>query len=428
MDERVHTEPPDIALVLGLDGDGRASRHGRRIALALGALVAITLSALVARSLLLASRHTGYATEPARRGDLLVTATATGTLLPIDQVDIGTELSGTIRSVEVGFNDHVQVGQVLARLDTTRLEAQVLQSKASLESAQASVAQSSANLSEVESQLARLQHVHQISGGKIPSAQELVAGQAAVARARGAVASSQAAVAQAKATLDVQETDLSKATIRSPIDGIVLTASVRPGQTVAASLQAPLLFTLAKDLKRLELDLSVDEADIGRVKEGQAASFTVDAWPGRTFSGKVTQVRFDARTLGGVVTYGTILSVDNPDLALRPGMTATASIEVARVEHALLVPNAALRFIPPSPERHRSRPLAGLLPSKDQFDVGSGGPTGESGASRVWTVHGGVLAAVPVEIGASDGRWTELLGGAVDEGTPLAVDASAARG
>ena len=428
MDERAHSEPPDISLVLGLEEDGRASRQGRRIALALAALAAIALGALAAHSLRLGSGHAGYATETVRRGDLLVTATATGTLLPIDQVDIGTELSGTIRSVEVGFNDHVQVGQVLARLDTTRLEAQVLQSKASLESAQASVAQASASLTEAESQLARLQHVHEISGGKIPSAQELVSGQAGVARARAALASSQAAVSQAKATLDVQETDLSKATIHSPIDGIVLTASVRAGQTVAASLQAPLLFTLAKDLKRLELDLSVDEADIGRVEEGQTATFTVDAWPGRTFSAKVTQVRFDARTLGGVVTYGTILTVDNPDLALRPGMTATASIEVAHIEHALLVPNAALRFVPPSEQRRHSRPLAGLIPSKDQFDVGSGGPTVESGGSRVWTVRGGALAAVPVQIGSSDGRWTELLGGALDEGTPLAVDASAASG
>ena len=425
MTEQAPSEPPDIAMVLGLEKTAQPQPRWR-IAVVAGVAVVLLL-ALVARPLLTRS-HTGYGTQQVRRGDLLVTATATGTLRPIDQVDIGTELSGTIRTVDVGFNDAVHAGQLLARLDTTRLEAQVLQSKASLDSAQANVAQAKANLSETQSQLGRLRQVHEISGGKIPSAQELMGGQSAVARAEAALASAQAAVAQAKATLDVQQTDLSKATIRSPIDGIVLTASIRPGQTVAASLQAPLLFTLAKDLRRLELDLSVVEADFGRVKEGQTASFTVDAWPGRTFAGKVTQVRFDARTLGGVVTYETILEVDNPDLALRPGMTATASIEVARVEHALLVPNAALRFVPPSQdERHKKGPLAGLIPNKDDFDVGSGGPTVESGASRVWTVHGGSLTAVPVEIGATDGRWTQLLGGSLEEGTELAVDASAAR-
>jgi HlyD family secretion protein len=426
MHERAQSEPTDLALVLDLDEARPASPWSRRLAGALAGVATLAVIALVAHTLL-GKPHAGYAIQQARRGDLAVTATATGTLHPIDQVDIGTELSGTIRNVEVGFNDQVHVGQVLARLDTTRLEAQVLQSRAALDSAQASVEQARANLSEQESQLGRLQHVHEISGGKIPSAQELVAGQAAAARARAAEASAQAAVAQAKATLDVQQTDLSKAIIRSPIDGIVLTASVRPGQTVAASLQAPILFTLAKDLKRLELDLSVDEADIGRVKEGQSATFTVDAWPGRTFSGEVTQVRYGARTLGGVVTYETVLAVDNPDLSLRPGMTATAAIEVARVQHALLVPNAALRFIPPNPEdRRRSRPLAGLIPTKGEFDVGSGGHSTEGGGSRVWVVERGALAAVPVEVGASDGRWTEIVGGSIEEGAQLAVDASAA--
>ena len=428
MHERASSEPSDIALVLGLDEAGHPPGPRRRLILAVAALAVLVALGLVVRPWL-SGRSVGYATQPARRGDLAVTATATGTLRPIDQVDIGTELSGTIREVAVDFNDLVHEGQVLARLDTTRLEAQVLQSKAALESAQSSVEQAHANLSEVESQLARLQHVHEISSGKIPSAQELVAGQAAVARARAAVASSQAAVAQAKATLEVQQTDLSKATIRSPIDGVVLTTTVHPGQTVAASLQAPLLFTLAKDLKRLELDLSVDEADIGRVKEGQTATFTVDAWPRRTFTGKVTQVRYAARVLGGVVTYETILAVENPDLALRPGMTATAAIEVAHVENALLVPNAALRFTPPNREsRRRTSPLAGLIPSKDQFDIGSGGPLADHGQSRVWASRGRSLVAVPLEIGATDGHWTQVVGGALEEGTPLAVDVSAASG
>src|SRR5258705_9174074 len=215
------------------------------------------------------ARDADFATERARTGDLTLTVTATGTLVPLDQVDIGSELSGTLRSVDVGYNDPVRAGQVLAHLDDSRLAEQVLQSRAALDTADATVEVARANAAEAESQLARLQHVREISGGKVPSEQEFASGQAAVMRARGAFRSAEAQVSQARATLDVQQTELAKAVIRSPIDGIVLTAAARPGQTVAASLQAPGLFTLAQDLKHLELDLAVDQADIGQGHEGQ---------------------------------------------------------------------------------------------------------------------------------------------------------------
>jgi HlyD family secretion protein len=427
MRERTPSDPPESVLGLDLAAAEHFGRAYRPLLLALATATALGALGMLVRPLLRTS-GARYATQPARRGDLVVTVTATGTLQPIDQVDVGSELSGTVRSVEVGYNDTVHAGQVIARLDTTRLEAQVLQSKASLESAQASVEQARANLAEAESQLARLEHVHQLSGGKIPSEQELVAGKATRTRAVAALASAEAAVAQAKATLEVQQTDLSRAVIRSPIDGIVLTASVRPGQTVAASLQAPLLFTLARDLRRLELDLSVDEADVGQVKAGQKATFTVDAWPGRAFSGSVEQVRYAAHTLGGVVTYETILVVDNPDLALRPGMTATAAIEVRRDGDVLLVPNAALRFAPAdfAPRRPDKR-LGGLLPpSGDQFELDSG--QGGSGSPRVWVGKGSALHAVPVEPVATDGSWTEIASGAIEPGTKLVVAARRARG
>jgi HlyD family secretion protein len=423
MDARARIDLSEVAATLGLGDTGRPPRIRRKLAL-VAVAVAIAAIALGARSLAVAPRDR-FATEAVRRGDFTVTATATGTLQPIDQVDIGSELSGTIRSVEVGYNDAVQAGQVLARLDTTRLEAQVLQSKATLAAAQASVDQARANRGEAESQLSRLEHVKKLSGGKVPSDQELVSARSALTRSGAALESAQAAVQQAEATLAVEQSDLSKATIRSPIDGIVLMAAARPGQTVAASLQAPLLFTLANDLARLQLDLGVDEADVGQVKEGQTATFTVDAWPGRTFSARVSQVRYAARALGGVVSYETILAVENPDLALRPGMTATATIEVRHDPQALLVPNAALRFDPADARPGRGPALGGLIPNAGQFEVGSG--DGEA-APHVWVARGGKLARVPVEIGATDGSWTELVGGSLEPGTKLAVGASARRG
>ena len=371
------------------------------------------------------ARDAPFATEPARTGDLAVIVTATGTLVPIDQVDIGSELSGTLRSVDVGYNDRVRAGQVLAHLDDSRLAAQVLQSRAALDTANAAVEVARANASEVESQLARLQHVREISGGKVPSEQEFAGGQAAVMRARGALRSAEAQVTQAQATLDVQQTELAKTVIRSPIDGIVLTAAARPGQTVAASLQAPVLFTLAQDLTRLELDLAVDEADIGRVHEGQPAQFTVDTWPGQTFPAHVEQVRYAGRSVAGVVTYQVILSVDNPDLLLRPGMTVTAEIEVQRDEHVLLVPNAALRFEPEEPGAPRGSGFAALVKGKHSFDVTRAGDA--SGSPRVWTLRHGHLRALAIETGPSDGSWTEIAPGPVAPGTPLVVAAGAPR-
>jgi HlyD family secretion protein len=401
--------------------DDRRSPVDRSLWLALLACGGVLLIAFAVH--LTELRRVHFATEPARVGDLVVNVTATGTLVPIDQVDIGSELSGTLRSVEVGYNDRVHAGQVLARLDDTRLAAQVLQSKAALDAAKAAVEEARASLAEAESQLGRLQHVREISGGKIPSQQELAAGQATVARARGAVGSAEAQVAQAQATLDVQQTDLSKAAIRSPIDGVVLSATARPGQTVAASLQAPLLFTLAQDLEQLELELSVDEADVGQVREGQTAQFSVDAWPGRTFPGRVRQVRYAAHTVAGVVTYEAILAVDNPDLLLRPGMTATAEIEVKRDDQVLLVPNAALRFEPEGREPAHAGGISALVAGKHSFDV-SRGP---DAAPRVWALRRGLLEPHDIEAGPSDGTWTEIAAGPVEPGTPLVVAAESRR-
>ena len=412
------SHPSAAAIALGLDSAPR--RLGKRSLFAL--LAAAAAAAALITHALLAPPPIAFATERVRRGDLLVSVTATGTLQPRDAVEIGSELSGTIRSVEVGYNDVVRAGQVLARLDTARLAAQLLQSRAALDAARASAEQARASGIEAESQLARLESVRKLSGGRIPSQQELAAARASVARARATEQGARAAVEQAEATLAVQQTDLGKAEIRSPIDGVVLSAAARPGQTVAASLQAPVLFTLARDLGRLELDMAVDEADVGQVREGQTAHFTVDAWPSRRFEGRVTQVRFAARTAGGVVNYEAILSVDNPDLALRPGMTATAQIDVRHDADVLLVPNAALRFEPPARAvARREGPFAAWIGHGKAHELTAPGDAQQHGA-HVWVRRDGRITAVPVETVASDGTWTEIAGGAIEPGTRVAID------
>ena len=415
-----------LARQLGLGVEGAAGARRRRIAL--GAAAAL----LVAIVFAFAHRGSGgsgyrYVTEPARRGERVATGTATGTLQPTNQVDVGSELSGTIRSVEVDFNDTVKVDQVLARLDTTRLDAQVLQSEAAVTAAKARVEQARATRVEADAQLARLERAQEMSGGKVPSRQELDTGRAVRARAIADLASAEAAVAQAKATLDAQRTDLGKAAIRSPINGVVLLRAAEPGQTVAASLQAPVLFTLAEDLTRMELDVAVDEADVGKVQEGQEASFSVDAWPDRVFHARVSQVRFGATALEGVVTYETVLLVDNSERLLRPGMTATAEITVQKVADALLVPNGALRFTPPRrAEDSSGEILRALTGARPRFN---NRPRTDDGAAkreqRVYRLRGKHLEAVTVEIGASDGTWTEIRGDALEPGAELVVDAIA---
>lgn len=373
-----------------------------------------------------------YTTQEVTTGDLTVTVTATGNLEPRNQVEIGSELSGTVAKVNVDVNDEVKAGQVLAALDTTRLKAQVLQAESSLQSAQARVLQADASAKEARANLARLEKVRELSGNKLPSQQDLDVAEAAVARADGEVAASKAAVAQSRASLDTIRTDLSKTEIRSPINGVILVRSVEPGQTVAASLQAPVLFIMAEDLKKMELHVSVDEADVGSVELGQQASFTVDAYPSRRFSAHLTQVHFassntkastsssssssqSSATSTGVVTYETVLEVDNPELLLRPGMTATAEIVTTNIEDALLVPNAALRFAPEAaagPAAARSRgPLSAIMPQMRMR--GPRGGQQQQGAARrmgrAYVLEDGKPALVMFRAGATDGRMTQVL-------------------
>jgi len=398
-------------------------------------IAAVVLLALIALFLILKntgkSKDVQYKTQEATQGNLTVIVTATGTLQPTNKVDVGSELSGIVKTVEVDYNDHVKVGQVLVRLDTTRLEAQVTQAKASLASAKSKVLQAQATVKETRQKMSQLENLKRLSNNRLPAQADLDAAEAAHERARADEASAHAAVAQAQAALDAYMIDLSKAVIRSPINGIVLTRSIETGQTVAATLQAPTLFTLAEDLTKMDLHVNVDEADIGKVAEGQAATFTVSAYADRTFQARITQARFGSTTTSGVVTYETVLKVNNADLSLRPGMTATADITVKELKNVVLIPNAALRFTPPvqtsvSQDKKSSGGLVGsLLPRPPRI-----GPrtrpqtTKQKKQQQVWILKDGQPVAVPITIGATNGSVTEVVAGDVKPGMILIIDSA----
>lgn len=360
-----------------------------------------------------------FKTKPVTRGSMTVTVTATGSLQPTNQVDVGSEQSGIVETVEVTYNDQVKVGQVLARLEPSILEAQVMQYKANLESAKAQLLQNKATVTETRSKMKRLREVWELSGKKVPSQDELDAAEAALQRALAGEASAKANVSQAQATLEARETDLSKLIIYSPVNGIVLDRNVEPGQTVQASFQAVTLFTLAEDLTRMELHVAVDEADVGRVKAGQAATFTVDAYPDRTFEADVIQVRYGAKTEQGVVTYETVLSADNSELLLRPGMTATADIVVNEIEDTLLMPNAALRFSPTEDEvkRFSEKPQTESGEFKEETPE-----TATREQQKVWIIQGGKMVQIPIIIGETDSINTEVKSGDLKPGDLLIIN------
>jgi HlyD family secretion protein len=351
-----------------------------------------------------------YATEAVRRGDLVVNVTASGTLQPTNKANVGSELSGTVARVNVDVNDRVRKGQVLAELDTSRLQDQVLRSRANLEVARAAQQQAQATAREAAGNLQRLQEVARLSGGKVPSQSELASAEATLARAKSAVASGEAGVADARAALSADETNLRKASIRSPMDGVVLARAVDPGNAVAASLQAVTLFTVAEDLTRMNLEVNVDEADVGLVRDGQQATFTVSAYPARSYPARVWRVSYGSTTKDNVVTYVAELEVDNRDLTLRPGMSATTSILATERKDVLLVPNAALRFAPDAggARAAASGLVSRLLPRAPRSGPPRQATTTTTAARRVWVLEDGNAAEVPVLPGVSDGRITEV--------------------
>ena len=364
-----------------------------------------------------------YVSEEATTGNLVVTISASGTLQPTRSVDVGSELSGTLDAVLVNENDTVKQGQVVARLDTSKLQDTAAKSRAAVAAAQANVAQMEATVAESRANLNRLRHVAELSGGKVPSKTELESAEASLQRAVANVDSAKSAVVQAKATLKSDETNIAKAVIRAPINGVVLTRKVEPGQTVVANMTTPVLFTMAEDLTKMELQVKVDEADVGHVEVGQPASFTVSAWSGRSFPATLQRVGIGSTTTDNVVTYKTVLGVANDDLALRPGMTATARIVTANRENVLMVPNAALRFSPPSTAEAGPQGsfITRLMPrppqqKKPQVKKASGAEP------QVWVLDAGQPRPVPVKIGASNGRQTEITGGELKSGMAVITD------
>ena len=408
----------DLQSRIGLTARSRRRRHVWRWFTVLLVGIAVVVGVMRLR----ASRPepgAQYQMDTVERGTLTVTITATGELKSLTQVNIGTEISGIVESVNVDFNSPVRVGQILAQVNTDKIEAQAAQARAALLSAEAKRLQSQATFKEAQAELAKLEHVRELSGGRVPSRHEIDSQEATVKRAEAEEAVSAAQVTQSRASLAAIETDIKKAVIRSPIDGIVLDRQIDPGQTVAASFQTPTLFTLAEDLTRMKLIIDVDEADIGTVRVGQRAIFRVDAYPDRMFESKVKEVRSTPKTSNGVVTYQTVLSVDNSERLLQPGMTATAEITVTQVSDATLVPNAALRFTPPAAMQTSGGGFRFLPrpPGSQRRDRSA-----ENGAKRVWTLNGEQLTPIEVALGASDGTVTELRGGQLTPGTQVIVD------
>jgi HlyD family secretion protein len=423
-EEALHT-------TLGLDG--RSARRRTLLRWSAGVVVvAVAIGAYLRFGATQGDSGPRYTTEAAQRGNLVVNVSATGNLQPTNKVDVGSELSGTIEAVLVDDNDRVKKGQVLARLDTARLRDQVAKSRAALTSAEAKILQAKATLGQARSNLDRLREVARLSDGKVPSKAELDTAEANLARALADEAVAKAAVAETRAVVSSDETNLAKGAIRSPIDGVVLNRRVEPGQTVAASFQAPILFTIAETLSQMELQVDVDEADVGQVRPEQEATFTVDAYSGRKYPARIQRVGFGSQVKEGVVSYLTVLSVDNTDLTLRPGMTATAEIVTARRENVLLVPNAALRFMPPNADgpnkAKKDTSLVGSLvprPPPGPPRKAASPKAEASGTQRLWVLRDGAPAPLKVTTGATNGRYTEVLGGELEPGMQVISEVSA---
>lgn len=381
---------------------------------------------------------TQYSTEEAARGNLTVTVSATGKLAPTNQVQVGSELSGLVETVTVDVNDRVIKGQPLAVLDTSRLDDSISQSQAALDANLAQVAQAKATVAESRAQLQRLEEVSRLSGGRVPAKVEMEQARAAAARAVAAQKVAEANVISARAALSSNQTQRFKAVIRSPVNGVVLARQIDAGQTVAASFNTPTLFVIAEDLSAMELQVAIDEADVGSVKDGQLASFTVDAFPGKTFpatitrvdlgsnlSGQATTSTSTATTQSQVVSYAATLSVSNADQQLRPGMTATAEIITKARPNVLLVPNAALRFRPGAGGAGASSGqggIAGALVPRGRRG-GAGGAAEKSatmsrGAQQTVYILGedGQPQPVQVTTGDTNGTVTEVTGGDLKPG------------
>lgn len=366
-----------------------------------------------------------YATTALEKQDIQVSVSATGNLQSTNEVEVSSEQSGLITRVFVDNNDRVTRGQRLAQLDTSLLSSSLTQSKAALAANEAEVLQYKAALAKANADLARQLEVYKLSNGQVPSATEIDAVRAEQQAAAATLKAGYAQVEQARAAVALAQTDLAKATIYSPVTGVVLSRSIETGQTVAASLSAPVLFTIAEDLSQMELEVSVDEADVGQVEDGQKASFTVDAYPGQKFSAVIKRVDVganasdddDTTSTSDVVSYTAVLSVANPDLILRPGMTATAQIITQNLQNVLAVPNAALRFEPTSNSAEGDSAVSSLLPGPPRGEETQQTTIGLGSSQKVYILNSeGQLESRDVTVGASNNTVTQVTSSELQEG------------
>lgn len=392
---------PQVAKTLGLGKSPR--RRTAFIATALVLVAAAVLASGVVSRRRAARAIPGYETAVVTVGDMTVLVTATGTLEPANAVDVGAEISGRVAALHADFNQKVTRGQLLAELDTEGLNIAVDQAKAALALAQANVLQAQAAAAEATANAERADALFKRTA---LSKAEHDAATSAQARTQAGVASARAQVQNAQAALNATRTHLRKAAIRSPINGIVLARTVERGQTVMAALQTPVLFIIAEDLTKMTLHVNVDESDVGRVHADQKATFTVDAYPGRKFFAVIREVRHQPVMVQNVVTYDAVLTVENPELLLRPGMTATSTIQTDTRRDVLRVPNAALRFTPPQTAQEKAEAKRTTVRREDV----------------VWTEEDGNLKRIPVTLGASDGTYTEVVGTALEEGDTVITD------
>ena len=346
-----------------------------------------------------------YNTTSALREDLVVTVSATGNLEPTNSVNVGIEVSGTILEIYADYNDVVKKGQLLAKLDTTKLVSQVNSTKAALDVAKANLLESKIAMQDAKRELQRVQELYEQTGGNYPSSKVIDSALISFEKSKAAYSSLESQKAQAQAFLESNQEDLRKAIVLSPIDGVVLNRAIEVGQSLVATMEIPTLFTLAEDLKKMEVIVSVDEADVGQVKENQDVEFSVDAYTDKTFQGSIIQVRKNSVVVNNVVTYETVVSVDNSELLLLPGMTVSADITTKLVKNALLVPNAALRFSPPKvKEKSRSFALFGPPAIKEKSDL-------STSSKRVWILKDNKAIEIPIELGDSDGINSVILKG-----------------
>lgn len=443
MDKPTENAPhQDLDAFLGVEPTSRRAVLIRRLAFGLAILATLMI---LWRLIFGGGEVASYATRPVARGDLTVVVSATGNLAPTNQVTVGSELSGTIVEVLVDNNDRVSKGQVLARLDPSRLQDAVRQSTAALQSAQASLNQAEATQAQSRAALRRQEQVYRISGGKVPSGTEMDVARADYARAVAGVGTGRAAVDQARAQLSSDQTQLIKAMIKSPVDGVVLSRSIEPGQTVAASFNAPVLFTIAEDLRRMRLEVKVDEADVGQVAQGQRATFEVDAFPGRTFPAMVERVDVGANATSssasgsssttssagtsGVVAYTARLTVANGNGLLRPGMTATADIVTTERKNVLLVPTAALRFQPDRGKKKSGGLTSVLGPPRisRRGSVDREMVIARGSSQTVYVLdESGTPRPQEIVVGESNGSQAEIVRGKIGEGAEVVIGQYAA--